>query len=65
VAGELMSGRADVDRVIYRQCPLMWNDTCQTLTADEGERVFQKVGEHFDRAKIKWKFIDANPAQER
>ena len=56
VLGELMSGSTGVDRVIYRQCPLKWNDTGETLTAAEREKVFQKVGEHLDQSGIKWKF---------
>ncbi len=59
VAGELMFRPADVDRVIYRGGPLRWNDAGEPLTPDEREKVFQKVGEHLDAAKIKWKFSDA------
>jgi len=56
VAGELMSAHSDVQRVIYRQCPLKWNDKDETLTAAEREKVFQKVAEHLNRSGIKWKF---------
>src|SRR5262249_6029266 len=63
VRGELMSGSADVDRVIYRQCPLRWNDTGETLTTAERERVFQKVTEHLDQSGIKWKFDDGRSEQ--
>jgi len=63
VWGELMSSRADVERVIYRQCPLKWNDTGQALTTEEREKVFQKVGEHLDQSGVKWKFDDGRPAQ--
>lgn len=62
VEGELMSGRADVERVIYRQCPLKWNDTGQALTAEERAKVFQKVGDHLDQSGVKWKFDDGRPA---
>ena len=55
VAGELMSGRADVERVIYGQCPIKWNETGQTLIGEEREKVLQKVGEHLDQSGIKWK----------
>ena len=63
VEAELMSGRADVERVIYRTCPLKWNDAGEPLTPGERESVFQKVGEYFDRSGIKWKFDDGHPAQ--
>ena len=62
VEAELMCGRADVDRVVYRGCPLKWNDAGELLTPDQREKLFQKVGEYLDEAKIKWKFSDAGPS---
>ena len=63
VEGELMSGSTGVDRIIYRQYPLRWNDTGEALTVEERERVLHKVAEHLDRAGIRWKFDDAGPPQ--
>lgn len=60
VSGELMSGSTGIDRLIYRQGPLKWNDTDALLTPEEAEKVFQKVGEHLDKSKIRWKFSDAS-----
>jgi hypothetical protein len=62
VDGELMSGCADVERVIFRRCPLKWNDTGEALTTEERAKVFQKVGEHLDKSGIKWKFDDGRSA---
>jgi hypothetical protein len=62
VNAELMTGSTGIDRVIYHQCPLKWNDTGQALTTEEREKVFQKVVAYFDEAGIKWKFSDASPA---
>jgi hypothetical protein len=50
-----MSGR-DLDRLIYRQCPLKWEDTGEVLASEERERVLQKVCAHFDSKNIRWKF---------
>ncbi|HWY30157.1 MAG TPA: hypothetical protein VNX46_05355 [Candidatus Acidoferrum sp.] len=60
VSGELMSGSTGIDRLIYRQSPLKWNDTGTLLTPGEAEKVFQKVGEHLDESKVRWKFSDAS-----
>ena len=60
VSGELMSGSAGFDRLIYRRSPLKWNDTGNLLTPEEAEKVFQKVGEHLDKRNIRWKFSDAS-----
>jgi len=63
VEGELMSGRAEIERVIYRQCPLKWNDIGKALTTEERDRVLRKVGEHLDESGIKWRFNDGGPIQ--
>ena len=60
VSGELMSGRAAFDRIIYRS-PMRWNDTGGLLTEAESERAFQAVGEHLNKSKIRWEFYDATP----
>jgi hypothetical protein len=54
-----MSGSADFDRIIYRHCPMKWNDAGEMLTSIERDKVFQKVGEHLDKRKVRWKFSDA------
>jgi len=59
VGAELTSGR-DFDRMIYRQCPLKWDDAGATLTPEEKGRVFQTIGAHFDCKKVGWKFSDAS-----
>lgn len=59
VSGELMSSSSKIERLIYRQSPLKWNDTGVLLTPEEAEKVFQRVGEHLDKSKIRWKFSDA------
>jgi hypothetical protein len=59
VSGELMSGGTGVDRILYRRCPMKWNDTAEPLTEAERERVFQAVGEHLDKSKVRWEFNDA------
>lgn len=58
VSGELMAVR-DPERIIYRNCPMKWNDTGEPLTAAEREYVFHAVGEHLNRSKIRWRFSDA------
>jgi len=58
VSGELMASH-DPQRVIFRHCPLKWDDSGPPLTPNERERVFQKVGEHLDERKVSWKFSDA------
>lgn len=58
---ELMSGRSDTDRVIYRHCPLKWDDTGKLLTPEEKDHVFQKLCDHFDSKGVRWKFSDAGP----
>lgn len=59
VSGELMSGSTGIDRILYRLCPMKWNDTGEPLTEAERERVFQAVGEHLDKSKVRWEFSDA------
>ena len=59
VEAELMSGR-DLDRLIYRQRPLNWDDTGEILTSEERRRVFEMVSEHFNRKNVRWRFSDAN-----
>jgi hypothetical protein len=59
VSGELMSGSTGVDRIIYRRCPMKWNDTGEPLTEAEKEKAFQAVGEYLDKKKVRWKFSDA------
>jgi hypothetical protein len=61
VSGELMTSR-DPQRIIYRRCPLVWEQSGQPLTSDEREQVFRCVGQYLDRKKIKWAFSDADPA---
>src|ERR1019366_3383908 len=56
VWGELMSGSAGIDRVIYRDCQMKWDDTGEQLTPDERERALQKVREHLDERKVRWEF---------
>ena len=58
VSGELMSGSSGIARLIYRQSPLKWNDAGVLLRPEEAEKVFQKVGEHLDERKVRWKFSD-------
>jgi len=58
---ELMTGSTGVDRVIYRQCPLNWNDTSEALTSEESERAYQILVEHFNRKKVRWKYYEGRP----
>lgn len=58
VSGELMAIR-DPQRIIYRRCPMKWSDTGESLTEAEREKVFQAVGEHLDKSKVRWEFSDA------
>jgi len=58
VSGELMAGH-DPQRVIFRNCPLKWNDSGPPLTSGEREKVFRKIGEYLDGKKVSWEFSDA------
>jgi len=53
---ELMCG--ELDRQIYRKSPLNWNDIGEILTLEEEERVFQKLCQHFDERKVRWRSIE-------
>jgi hypothetical protein len=55
VSCELMSGRTGVDRVIYRDCPLKWDDTGKPLAPEEKDHVFRTVGDYFDSKGVRWK----------
>lgn len=59
VVAEMMPGSTEIDKVIYRRCPMKWNDTGESLTEAEREKVFQTVGAYFDEKKMRWKFSDA------
>lgn len=52
--------RGDIDLIIHKNAPLRWQDTGALLTPEESEQVFQKVGEHLDERKVRWKFSDAS-----
>jgi hypothetical protein len=56
---ELMSGRTGIDRVIYRRCPLKWDDSGEDLTPGEKEKVFRVLTDMLDREKVRWAFSDA------
>lgn len=56
VSGELMSGGTGIERVIYRDNQMKWDDTGELLTAEERDRALQKVGEYLDGKKIRWEF---------
>ena len=58
VSAEMMPGSTEIDKVIYRRCPMIWSDTGESLTAAERDDVFQAVGDYFDKKKIRWKFSD-------
>jgi hypothetical protein len=58
VAAEMMPGSTEIDKVIYRDWPMKWSDTGESLTEAERGKVFQVVSEYFDRKKIRWKFSD-------
>ena len=60
VSGELMSGSTGIARIIYRRCPMKWNDGGEPLTEAERDRVFQAVGEYLDMGKIRWEVSDAS-----
>jgi len=49
----------DPQRVIFRNCPLKWNDSGPPLTSGEREKVFRKIGEYLDGKKVSWEFSDA------
>jgi hypothetical protein len=55
---ELMCG--EFDRQIYRGRALRWNGSAEILTSGEEDRAFQKLCEHFDERKIRWKFYKVN-----
>ena len=59
VSGELMTGSTGVDWVLYRRCPMKWNDTEDPLIETEKERAFRAVGEYLDKKKVRWKFSEA------
>lgn len=63
VEAELMSGAGDCDRLIYRRWPLKWDDTAEPLTPDEQKHLFQRVCDHLDRKRVRWKFSDVGPSQ--
>jgi hypothetical protein len=56
VGGELMSGSTGIDRVIYRDCEMKWEDTGEQLTAEERGRALQQVGKHLDSKNVRWEF---------
>jgi hypothetical protein len=56
VSGELMSGSTGVDRVIYRDSQMLWNDAGKQLSQEERKKVLQKIGEHLDKRKVRWEF---------
>jgi len=51
-----MNGSTGIDRVIYRDCAMTWDDTGEQLTADERDRALQKMGEYLDRGNVRWEF---------
>ena len=53
---ELMTGSTGIDRVIYKENPLKWNDTTEALTVEERERAYQELIGHFNRNKVRWKY---------
>ena len=57
---DLALGCRDLDLLIFKKAPLKWLDTGEPLTPQESERVFQKVAEHLDKMKIRWKFSEAS-----
>jgi hypothetical protein len=59
VEAEMMSRSAEVDKMVYRDCPMRWSDTGENLTETERQKVFEVAAEYFARKNIRWKFYDA------
>ena len=59
VEAELMHGPG-LGRLVYRNCPLKWDQTQVALTLQEKENVFHEVCKYFDGKGIKWQFSDAD-----
>jgi hypothetical protein len=58
VEGELMHGKEDLDRIIFRYCPMKWSDNKEPLTHGKRKRAFKAVGDYLNGRKIRWKFSD-------
>ena len=56
IEAELMFG--DLNRLIYRNYSLKWDDSEEVMSAVEAESVMQKFCAELDRKKIRWKFGD-------
>jgi hypothetical protein len=54
VEAELMCG--DLDRLVFRNCPLKWDDSGELLTEAEAEQVMRLFCAELDRNKIRWAF---------
>ena len=62
VEAELMARSSGVDRIVYRDCLLKWDDDGKPLNPAQRERVLQEVGKFLDRKGVKWKFGDVRGA---
>jgi len=58
VEGELTPGGEDVDRILFRYCPMKWSDDKKRLSSAERKIAFKAVGKFLDDQKIRWKFSD-------
>jgi hypothetical protein len=54
VGAELQFG--DLDRLVFPNQPLKWDDTGELLGKTEAERVMRSFCAELDRNKIRWKF---------
>jgi hypothetical protein len=56
IEAELTFGYGGSGRLIYRDCPLKWDDNQKRFSEVEAKRVIQVLCEQLDRRGVRWKF---------